>query len=725
MLAFRIWNVSRRVFTRRSCGRGLLAFALVLQIALLGPGTLRAAEPRVNGTSGTEAVTAAEFVARCQMVMGLLDLPAQGSGSAVCIDRRGYFLTARHLVDSVQPGESVRIVLYVGTPQEKVAQARLLHLAEHDDLALLLVEGEKNLAAMPLADSAPPGESERIECVAFPFCWLLGRRQDSYPDCEVNDGKCIAPERGGGTTGLIHTDVQTDRGAAGGALLNLSGKLVGINAATDPALAATPVSRIRQFLAEPSVILSPLTIRYADRSVARPFEVEAIELASASEPLNLELELPGRGSEARVLPLSKDSHRFISAAAPLLPPDGGSTKLHLKARFKDASFSGDCDDRPVTAGSLSPRLSEVRRIERSGDAWILTRLDGTNFAVQRVVLGTFTSADGGKSQNLDQADMIDVFAYDIGPTDIACRINARRGGKLLVSQPCLVRLNDSPRPAPPKMRGAVAYWRFEQGSLDKRMRTMRHPTIIADESGNGNELRAYTLGTSPRFTDSVPAATVSATGAAIRRSLDFSEPPVGDGFNFRFAYLNHDGAGVDMDSHEFKQWTFETSVMFVDVSPVRQVFLACSLAKAPKAGNPSPRFELQKNGSNFELVVVPPSGSTVTLQANFPIEQRRWYHLAAIGDGKTAKLLIDRGDGQGYRTEAGGPLEQAALSVKSVNHSPALGIGGCGTAGDVPKSAFHGMLDEFRISDVALDPSELLFAPRNPQRPAAPSAVQP
>ena len=98
-----------------------------------------------------------------------------------------------------------------------------------------------------------------------------------------------------------------------------------------------------------------------------------------------------------------------------------------------------------------------------------------------------------------------------------------------------------------------------------------------------------------------------------------------------------------------------------------------------------------------------------------PVAAGRWYHLVATSDGRVLRLYVDGLDGRGY-------VERAATDLPATG-STALGqgrddaewtIGRAGNAGDPADwLRFWGWIDEVRISDIARQPQEFLFAPRD------------
>src|SRR5262249_10777332 len=98
---------------------------------------------------------------------------------------------------------------------------------------------------------------------------------------------------------------------------------------------------------------------------------------------------------------------------------------------------------------------------------------------------------------------------------------------------------------------------------------------------------------------------------------------------------------------------------------------------------------------------------------DFTITPGRWYHTAAVSDGRQLRLYANALDGRGYQLVGHADL--------SDDGSTALGCGGPETEWTIgrgkahnglPGEWFKGWIDEVRICDVALDPSAFLFAPR-------------
>jgi serine protease Do len=143
----------------------------------------------------------------------------QSLGSGVIVSSDGYVLTASHVVDGA---DKVKVSL-AGGDQEY--DARIIGIDSPTDIAVLKLEIDKTLPAVTLADSEKLEVGDMVLALGNPF----GVGQT------VTMGIISAVGRGGfGITGyenFIQTDAAINPGNSGGALVDASGRLVGINTA--------------------------------------------------------------------------------------------------------------------------------------------------------------------------------------------------------------------------------------------------------------------------------------------------------------------------------------------------------------------------------------------------------------------------------------------------------------------------------------------------------------
>lgn len=148
------------------------------------------------------------------------DLQQAGLGSGVIISNDGYIVTNNHVVDGA---DKLEVLLN----DNKTYEARIIGTDEMTDLALIKIEA-KNLSPITFGDSDAVKIGQWVLAVGNPFGF----------NSTVTAGIVSAKARslGGnvnrmGVESYIQTDAVLNPGNSGGALVNLNGELIGINAA--------------------------------------------------------------------------------------------------------------------------------------------------------------------------------------------------------------------------------------------------------------------------------------------------------------------------------------------------------------------------------------------------------------------------------------------------------------------------------------------------------------
>lgn len=141
-------------------------------------------------------------------------------GSGVIVDgKRGLVLTNAHVIAG---GDEVTVNLQDGRQFPAVVKG-----AEPDfDLAVLEIKGPHNLPAVPLGDSADLMPGETVIAIGNPF----GFKHTVTTGVVSALGRTIRSESGV-FTDLVQTDAAINPGNSGGPLLDLEGRLIGINTA--------------------------------------------------------------------------------------------------------------------------------------------------------------------------------------------------------------------------------------------------------------------------------------------------------------------------------------------------------------------------------------------------------------------------------------------------------------------------------------------------------------
>jgi len=174
--------------------------------------------------------------------------PREGSGSGIIVDaKRGIILTNLHVI---RDAHKIEITLADG----QTYKARLVgYDAEYDIAVLQLHNPPPNLTAIPFGDSARLEVGQRVLAIGNPFG--LDRTLTAGIISSLN--RTVKTGQGTLMKGLIQTDAAINPGNSGGPLLDIEGRLIGINTAIlsqsgDSAGIgfAVPINQIRRILPE-------------------------------------------------------------------------------------------------------------------------------------------------------------------------------------------------------------------------------------------------------------------------------------------------------------------------------------------------------------------------------------------------------------------------------------------------------------------------------------------
>ena len=143
-----------------------------------------------------------------------------GMGTGVIIDSRGYVLTNYHVVQDVEK-------IQVTTSEREKLIGRLIAHDPDTDLALLKIDASGALPTMPIGTSSDLMLAETVAAVGNAYGYehtvTVGIISQLGRTVQVNDDQVYR--------NLIQSDAPINPGNSGGPLLNLNGKMIGINVA--------------------------------------------------------------------------------------------------------------------------------------------------------------------------------------------------------------------------------------------------------------------------------------------------------------------------------------------------------------------------------------------------------------------------------------------------------------------------------------------------------------
>ncbi len=268
-------------------------------------------------------------------------------------------------------------------------------------------------------------------------------------------------------------------------------------------------------------------------------------------------------------------------------------------------------------------------------------------------------------------------------------------------------------------RHVVAYWRFEDQPLGVKLPGTSHNSkpvrATVDSSFNGNDLYAYSAKARPTFSPDVPADTIPQTGSPNRSCLDTLWPAAGKGQRnvYTHSEFSH-AAPLDIQTITPAQWTVEASLNAARLSGEAQTFVGRDTCFTLAFRGDPPRLAFKIDAQRrFAIAFFDAEDRRHEALAEEPlVEANRWYHVAATSDGRTLRLYVDTLDGRGYQLRAAQELPAQGSTALGKGEDNAEWSVGRGRDGINPGEVFQGLIDEVRISDVALKPSDFLFSPK-------------
>jgi serine protease Do len=138
-------------------------------------------------------------------------------GSGFIIDTEGFIVTNNHVVENA---DEIKVRL----ADEREYDAKIIGRDPRTDLALIRIEGAKNLAPLKMGDSEKLEVGSWVLAVGSPF----GLEQTVTAGIVSAKGRFIGA---GPYDDFIQTDASINPGNSGGPLLNMNGEVIGINTA--------------------------------------------------------------------------------------------------------------------------------------------------------------------------------------------------------------------------------------------------------------------------------------------------------------------------------------------------------------------------------------------------------------------------------------------------------------------------------------------------------------
>lgn len=242
-----------------------------------------------------------------------------------------------------------------------------------------------------------------------------------------------------------------------------------------------------------------------------------------------------------------------------------------------------------------------------------------------------------------------------------------------------------------------AYWRAEEGTAGTNVPT--GPNAVLD-SINANHMQTYSTTSAPLYTPIVPAGIIPQTGATNKLALQFS----GGQDIYTLGGAPPDGKPINLPI---------TSAFTLEAS-----FNASAVGGGAfhgivgKDGQPNPNggeqtlvMKVRGDNSLLQFEQFDGAGNRCQVSSLNTIAPDRWYHAAVVNDGSTLSLYLNSNDGNGYVLQGSTAVSGALWQIESPWTI------GRGMFNNNPADWFQGLIDEVRLSNTALAPSQFLFVP--------------
>jgi serine protease Do len=199
-----------------------VAFALTLGGVLIGGAGTEALAQYPRRTPIVEAVQKTRASIVTVRVEKKTDTTTRKEiiGTGVIVDERGYVITNYHVVAG---GDRVKVHFTDGSD----LPANVLKEDPSHDLAILRVQADKKLKALPFGPSSDLMVGETVIAVGHPY----GYTNTVSKGIISGLGREITMPTGDTLKGIIQTDASINPGNSGGPLLNINGELIGISVA--------------------------------------------------------------------------------------------------------------------------------------------------------------------------------------------------------------------------------------------------------------------------------------------------------------------------------------------------------------------------------------------------------------------------------------------------------------------------------------------------------------
>jgi S1-C subfamily serine protease len=386
-----------------------------------------------------QADDAATIIKRAKASTSFVVLPNErGSATTFCVDSSGYFLTNAHVVESLQPGEKLSIVIDPGEDDEKIVQAAPVRVDKTDDLALLKTNVSVELTPLHLGDSGGLYETQQVTIFGYPFGKMLSLNKGDSPSISVNVARISSMRKLKDKLELIQLDSQLNPGNSGGPVVDEHGDVIGIVSSGVLAAGinfAVPVNKMVDFLGKPIITCDASNIDIAKANGAFDLPIQVAAVGTANHDLHVEVAISTAGGVERIFAAdpvgAKQPGQYVAHVVP-----GTSSAVHDRypaiITFSNGSMKCSIREQAFTLDGKHFNLSGTSTLEIGPEKKTVTARDGTQTTGNVLAIAPLDADFGAVSMKVDvsKALRVAINPPEQNPT-INYRITARNHGAVV------------------------------------------------------------------------------------------------------------------------------------------------------------------------------------------------------------------------------------------------------------------------------------------------------
>ena len=281
-------------------------------------------------------------------------VPMKGRGSGFIVTKDGQILTNNHVVDGV---DKITVSLQLSDGSKKTYPAKIVGSDPTYDLAVIKIEPDGDLPVLELGDSDAAEVGEYVVAIGNPYGFehsitvgVISAKNRSIHAQDVNFDD------------FIQTDAAINPGNSGGPLIDMDGKVIGINTAIVPYAQglgfAIPVNKAKEIIGD---LVSyghvkrgwlGVSVRDITPQMAKAYGVTGTNGAMINDVFKGDpAEKAGIRRGDVVVNLNgediKDANAFVQKVRTLAP--GSTAKLQVVRKGRTMNFSVKLGERPNTA----------------------------------------------------------------------------------------------------------------------------------------------------------------------------------------------------------------------------------------------------------------------------------------------------------------------------------------------------------------------------------------